>query len=210
MRHFSGKGPNIVGTALVAATESSSSTSSTGGGGVTSPTFWTNTLAYDKKELEDEGSINAGLGERQRVRIRINNEKHHVGVVNVGATSVTINVSSISRQATLIIGAERKFEVTNDRFYDLLIKLNAINGKKANLTISYLNEAIEEPSETGDDITGKIVEEETSLLGPDQTGSNEAKQENIKAWISVGLTIIIITLIGLIYYYKKVKIKRLK
>lgn len=202
--HFSGTGPNIVGSALVAATSSSSSTSSsTGGGGITSPTFWKNTLANDKQEFRDEGSINVRLEERQRVRVKISNEKHHVGVVDIRATSVTINVSSISQQATLSIGGERKFEVTNDKFYDMLIKLNAIDGKKANLTISYLNEAIGESIERGD-ITGEIVEEETSLLGPDQIGNGDTRQElNIRAWVALGIAIIIIFLVGWIYYYLK-------
>ena len=39
--------------------------------------------------------------------------------------------------------AADEFEITDDNYYDLLVKLNGINNSKANLTISYLHELIQ-------------------------------------------------------------------
>jgi hypothetical protein len=65
-----------------------------------------------------------------------------VGVVGLTNTTATINVSSIPQQAVFNIGDVKKFDVTNDSYYDLSVKLNSIALSKANITVTSIHEQI--------------------------------------------------------------------
>ena len=65
-----------------------------------------------------------------------------VGVVEVNSSAVTINISSDPQQATLSEGETKKFDVTEDDYYDIQITLNDISGSKANLTVKSIYEEI--------------------------------------------------------------------
>ena len=82
------------------------------------------------------------VGEGIRIIINVDGEIHYVRIIKITNTTVTINISSTPQQAILSIGEEKKFEVTDDDFYDILIKLNNIENDKANITISYIHEEI--------------------------------------------------------------------
>ena len=75
---------------------------------------------------------------------------HYIGVISLTSNSATINVTSEPQQATLAIGESKKFEISGDGFYDMLVKLNGISSNKTNMTISYLHEQISQtpPAET--------------------------------------------------------------
>jgi len=123
------------------ATEAEEETISAGGGGGTSE-FWTNTYVQDDKEFSEKGSITKDLANKERVRIKINDELHYIGVVNLTGTTATINVSSSPQQAVFNVGDEKKFEVTGDNYYDLLVKLNSIASNMANITIKSIYEKV--------------------------------------------------------------------
>jgi len=82
------------------------------------------------------------MGEGARVAINVEEEIHYVEIIEITNTTVTINVSSTPQQAILSIGDEKKFEVTDDDFYDILVRLNGIENNNANLTISNIHEEI--------------------------------------------------------------------
>ncbi len=111
------------------------------GGSGTTPAIW-KTYTNDKKELSELGNISQGLKNKERLRILFNGEKHYIGVVGLTTTAVTINVSSVSQQAILKVGEEKKFDLTANGYYDLAIKLDKIISTQANFTISYINEKI--------------------------------------------------------------------
>jgi hypothetical protein len=123
---------------LATSSSSSGSSSSSTGGGISSGQFWTTTYAVDDSEFE-EGYTKL-LSATQRLRIRVGGEDHYVGLASLTASQATINVSSRMQQATLSIGSSKNFEVTNDTYYDIYVRLNAISGGKANLTIKKLHE----------------------------------------------------------------------
>ncbi|MFH1290057.1 MAG: LamG domain-containing protein, partial [Nanoarchaeota archaeon] len=93
-----------------------------GGGGTTG--FWKNTFVFDDEEFNIKKSIQKALRERERVRVKIDSERHYVGVVELTDVFVKVNVSSTPQQATLYVGNEKKFDVTDDGFYDLIVTLN--------------------------------------------------------------------------------------
>ncbi len=116
-----------------------------GSGGTYIPSYWTTTYLVNDEDFE--AGYSKVLSEKKRLRVKVNNESHYVGVVNLTNITVTINVSSIPQQATLSIGEEKNFEVTNDSYYDIYVKLNSITNNTANLTIKKIHEEIPEEIE---------------------------------------------------------------
>lgn len=195
--HFSAVGPSVTGTAPASSTSTTSS--STGGGSGVSA--WLKTYIEDKKELS---VVNIGLGSKERVRLLVKNETHYVGVAGLTTTTATINVSSKTQQAILKAGEEAKFDVTEDNYYDLLVKLNKITGTKANFTISSINEKIAAAPTASNPIPSSSVSpNSTDILAP----SPEEKS-------NIGTVIIIIILIilivgAIIWFVMQKKKKRL-
>jgi hypothetical protein len=72
----------------------------------------------------------------------INNTAHYVGIISANNTAIVINVSSDPQQATFKIGDEKKFEVTNDSYYDILVRLVGINAGYSTLMIKSIHDEI--------------------------------------------------------------------
>lgn len=162
--------------------------SAAGGGGGT-PRFYTNTFVFDDKEFSEIKEITKELGKKEQIRIKINTQQHYIGIINLSSTYITINISSTPQQATLFVGDEKKFDLSEDDYYDLLIKLNSIENNKANLTIKSIYEKIEKKE--------KIVEEEEEI--------EEEKEIEKKAELLMLLVVLIIVIILIIVKYKDKK-----
>ena len=168
-----------------------------GGGGTGIVTgYWTSTMTVSDEDFSQ--GFDGERGERQRFRVNVDGEQHHVGVVNVDTERerITINVSSETQQAILSIGDVRKFEVNGDGYYDVWVRLNGINrlSGKGLFTIRAIHEEISpEP------------EEEPEEKEPEEPGKNETKGEEVSEeeeekdyswiWVVVAITIILIVVI---------------
>jgi len=115
---------------------------STGSGLVS---HWKITYILTSEILARGYTLNIGV--KERIKMQINNEEHYLDVVNLTGNSATINVSSTTQQITLNVGEEKKLEITEDNYYDLLVKLNSIANNKGNFTIQSIHEEIA-PAET--------------------------------------------------------------
>jgi hypothetical protein len=125
-----------------------------GSGGL--PSYWKRTYLLTSEMLGRGYTSNIGI--KERIEMQINNERHYLGVVNLGGNTATINVSSTSQQIILNNGEEKKLELTGDNYYDLLVKLNSILNSKANITIMSIREEVAgTPEETKANITNKMV-----------------------------------------------------
>ncbi len=132
-------------------TTSTGSTSSGGGGGggIASDTYWSNTYTVNDSLLAK--GYTRKLEEKQRVKLLIGGESHYVGVVGLTKTQATINVSSRMQQAIFNIGQTRKFELTDDGYYDLSVRLNSIANNTASLTVLKINEQIATSASSGEE-----------------------------------------------------------
>jgi len=199
--HFSAVGPSVTGTAPASST--STTTTSTGGGSVSSG--WIRTYIEDKKDLSVLGSVNIGLGSKERVRLLVGNETHYVGVVGLTTTTATINVSSTkAQQAALKAGEEAKFDITDDDYYDILVKLNKITGLKANFTISSINEKVSGVTTTG---TGENVAANATAPATNVPITSPGEKSNVGTIIFI--VILIILIVGAIIWFV-MRNKRLK
>lgn len=203
--HFSGVAPLVAGTAPSSgSSESGSSSSSSGSGsaGGNTSAFWTTTFVYDDAELSEKAAYTREIQTGNRIRIKIDGASHYVGLVSLTSSSATINVSSTPQQATLSIGEEKKFEVTDDSYYDILVKLNGIANSKANITISSIHEiVVVSPSES-----------QNGNLTGNQTGSGNETDKQNKTVFAIIVTILVILIVGVviyfIYYMRKNSIKK--
>ncbi|MBI2047333.1 hypothetical protein HYT26_04205 [Candidatus Pacearchaeota archaeon] len=210
--HFSGTGPSVGGSALAAST--TAATSSGGGGSVGTTSFWKNTIAITTTQSAEGYTKEIAVKDRIKVQIDVpsatvaggtSSEAHYVGVVSLDTTAktVTINISSTPQQATFSVGDEKKFEVTDDTFYDLSVKLNSINvtTSKVNIAIKSIHEEMPKVLTPSSNATGNVT-------APPATGAEEeqAGEKANQIWLWIVIAVIIIVAIILIIvgsFYKK-------
>ncbi|GEM_PF-1903828 len=152
--------------------------SSSGGGGGSggSTTVWKNTIVEDKLELSEIGVVSKQMAEKERVKLKVNGKEHFVGVKEISGNKVTVEVSSNPSELELAVGETGKFDLEEDGFYDLSVKLESLEGQKANLIIEQINERVPEEQPT------------------DQEGEAETESEGSgkkAVWIIVPILIII-------------------
>jgi hypothetical protein len=180
---------NLIDSFILTPSENSDSNSG-GSSSITIP-YWINTYVEDDKELDEKGEIIKELLARYRIKLKINDETHFVGILYINDSNIGINVSSMSQTAILSIHETKKFEVTGDNIYDLSVSLNSINfsSRKANISIKAIFEDVVFESEN---------QEESS---PNHLFSNSNKK--VSKYFIFGIIIILIFILILFFYYKK-------
>ncbi|MBU0894056.1 MAG: hypothetical protein KKF48_04150 [Nanoarchaeota archaeon] len=141
--------------------------SGAGSSGVSSST-WINTYDYSDNEFSNKDSLARSFSVNNRVRLRIGGESHYVGIKSLTSSTATIEVSSTPQTVTMSVGDLKKFDVTDDGYYDISVKLNSVLNNKADITLLSIHEmvspALAPEEETTSDVTGDnetIIEEST-------------------------------------------------
>jgi len=169
--------------------------SGTGGG-----TTYTNTFAEDTKEFSEIKEVSKELGAKSRIRIKINNIKHEVGVKELTLSTATIETSSTPQTTTMNIGDIKKFDVTNDGYYDLSVTLSKIANSKASITLKSIYEKVTTETTAQEQGKEQAVAEQTQP----ETATIPETKSNTVIWVIVGIIVILI-LIGIGYGIKKKK-----
>lgn len=189
--HFSGISPSVSGSAP--STSSGTDTTDTGGGlASTNPeSYWTAT--YTLSEDQFNSGFSQNLASRGRIRFTVNGTIHSVGIVNLTETSATINISSTPQQAIFNVGESKKFELTDDNYYDIKVTLNGIASNRANISIVRINELIPVVSTpaTPQTTTEKIQEKIGEI-------TQKAVDKGSLFWIIVVVIIIAIIVVGIV------------
>ena len=198
--HFSGIEPTIIGQAISSSSEESnegnSNAGSSGGSGGSIVSKWVKEIKLNDSEL-NLGRTLKELKKNYRINFNVSGMGHYLGITNITNTSVTVEVASTPQTATLLIGEEKKFEVTDDNYYDIYVKLNSITNNKADMTIKSIHEEIPTttptPSTTPPSTTTPATPTTpvTSPTTPTATG-NEGKQLLNTLFIIIAAIVIII------------------
>ena len=171
---------------------------SSGSSGSTVTTFWskgTTTLTAE----QFTASFTKEMQAKQRLKLKVGTSDHYVGIIELTATTATVNISSDPQQAIMKIGDERKFEVSGDNNYDIFVKLNSITDNKANITIQSINELItSESAATQDALDEAGTKEKTGA----ETETIEEGIFSKTIWI-IGIIVAIVLIIIIILYAKK-------
>jgi len=150
-----------VGSDTVTFTKTSSSNENAGAGGWTltgSDAGWTFTLTLNNEQMAKGWS--RALTKTQRFKFRIDNEEHSVGVVSIVGTLVTVQVSSTPQTATLQPGQSSKFDVNNDGYYEVYVRVNSVSGGAADVTVQSISEKISSAASTPTAPTGGSTPQE--------------------------------------------------
>ena len=166
--------------------------SSTSSSGSTTANFWTKGTHIVSDEQFKEGFTRQLLA-KQRFQIQVDSEEHHVGVIEMTATTATVNISSDPQQVVLSVGDEEKFEVSGDNYYDILVKLNSIEDDEANVTIQLINEEISEEINVG----------ESDVVGEEDVSVDDGTDEGYMVWIIIGVVIVGVIVTVVIFMKKK-------
>lgn len=192
--HFSGTGPSVSGSVLSSAsTTTTTTTTSTGG---VSPA-WTST--FSANDAQFTAGYTKELAVKNRMKVTLDGETHYVGVVGLTSTTATINVSSTPQQATLAIGDVRRFEVSNDSFYDIKVVLNGIANNKANVTIQKIHEEI-----TAETIAEEEQKEDIAT-GEQPPITPPPAEKEISIWLYAGIIVAIILVAVILFSTMKKK-----
>lgn len=172
-------------------------------GGGTSPggattSFWTGGTHSISKETFEQGYTKEDMTVKSRIRVTLNEEYHYIGVVEMTQTTAKINVSSDPMQVVLEVGQDAKFDVLNDGFYDVYVKLNSILNNKANVTIQEIHEEI--PEEEG------VISTEGEVTGSVPSGEEEdLEEEKVRWWAVLIICIVVIGVVAGSYFLLRKK-----
>jgi len=180
--------------------------SSSSGGGGSSSVSWSNTHIVNDLDLVK--GYKKSYSAKERAKVIVSGQTHHVGVLEITQTSAKVEVASTPQQVTLNVGETRKFDVTDDEFYDLSVTLNTISGSKADVTILAINETI--PPEEEEPLIQEAKNEATgnneSINDSDSGDVNETDNSGI-SWIWWLIFIVIIG-VGIMFWVLNMKNKR--
>lgn len=154
---------------------------------------------FNPSEDELNKGYNRIMLKNWKISFNMSNEVHTLKIESISGPRVDVSVSSEFQEATIRVGEEKKFDVSGDSDYDILVKLNSIdNANKANITLQRINEETR-PSEDEDvmfsekaDNTQDSKEDAKAKSSRDSSGMNFAG-------------IIVLVLLGTVvfYFYKK-------
>lgn len=162
--------------------------------------FWTKGTQTVTGE-QFNNSYSKELWAKQRLKVTVESEDHYIGVIELTTTTATINVTSDPQQAILVVGDERRFEVTDDEYYDIFVRLNSIENNRANITTQFIHELITpETTETEDN----LQDAGETIAGEEQGTGDDDKKSNIIWWIlGIVVIIIIFVIVGVLYANRK-------
>jgi hypothetical protein len=170
------------------------------GGGNNNVNPWTNTWNPTDSQLilGYAGSLKA----KERVTFVVDSKNHYVGLKSLTSTTATFEIASTPINVTMSVGETKKFDVTEDGYYDIKVTLNSIVNSKANVTVQKIYEQIPVVKE------GTVGEQITDVV--DDVKADVKSVDKMTWIIIVAIIIVLIILIVLISkssrkkrYYKK-------
>lgn len=163
-----------------------------GGGPASSSTAlkWTKTYSISDNQFKE--GYTQQLATKGRIKFKVGSTIHQVGVLELTETTAKIEVSSTPQEATLAIGDTRKFDVSEEGYYDISVTLNSILDGKADLTIMSINELITEESEVGEQ------EKEEDAEGGEEIQESSSIFKKWWFWL-----IVVLVIVGIGYYVKE-------
>ncbi len=142
-----------------------------GGGGIT---------IYSEGNLAEGREINKVAKNYDEIKFSLRGNEHILNVKSVQKENALFELNSTSLNFALAIGESRKFNLTDEKFYDLYIKLNNITNSKANLSIKAILEEIPFPTK---------IKNEIEIVNETQEASqekNESINETMPKFIIIG------------------------
>lgn len=107
---------------------------------------------------------NVSLQQGKEAKFIFNNESHKIKVNSVGTNFVNLIIQSNPIKVNLKVGEEKKFDLDNDGFYDLQVKLKGISNSIPEIYIKEIHESI---SASGNNNNNKNNVAGSNKINPD-------------------------------------------
>ena len=161
-----------------ATTTTTTTTSSSGGGSIASTADLTNGYTVTL-------FIGGVIG------FRINNQSHTFILLAIKGNNVTVQLSSTIQKASLLVGESKKFDLTADNIYDILVTVNSAANSTASITLKAISESMTGAAGTG--TTAGTGAGETGVgTGAGETGETAVTASNLGMiiWWIIGIIIL--------------------
>jgi len=182
-------------------TVESGGSSGGGGGGGGAGSGWVTFTVDDSRFSE---GYTKELSKNQRLKVSVNRQEHFVGVTDLFASSARIQVSSVVQTATLNVGETKKFEVSEDKYYDISATLNRISGNKAGITIKLINERVPDAVPSVPKTETNTETESAPLLAPEEASASSGERV---IWMIV-VSVILLVIVGVGWFMIKKRYRR--
>jgi len=126
-------------------------------------------------------------------------EKHSMTIEKINNDSVILLFQSEPVKIELRVNESKKVDLQEDGVYDILVKLNSIVNSKAYITLTPINELVEEIVNEG------RVDEPWKEGKTEEEIKQIEKKSNLTYWIILGILIFILGLISFRFFLKKRK-----
>lgn len=187
---FANGEPGTVPSTSSSSSSSSSSSGSGGGGAVAVPTH-----AITPEQLAAGFTYELVVG--AQFRVTFENQSHYVKLNSLTASTAAMTITSTPQTATLAVGDTRRFELTDDDYYDLSVSLNNIvvvneTATKAEFTLLSISEEVTEETKAVEGEKDKDAEK----IRKKEAGEGFEFSNNI-IYVIVGIVIVLIV-VGMI------------
>ena len=161
--------------------------SSSGGGGKRL------NITYEIKEDEIKEEVSKILYLDDKIIFQIQSAKHSIKILKIEKDYAEIEISSNPINDTLLINQSKKYNLNDDLFYDIFVRLEGIKNNKANLTIKEIHEQIELPKEQIDENKAEIPRE---VKGEKELEKEAKRKYYILIYLIFALVILFIVIIS--------------
>ena len=124
----------------------------------------------------------------ETLSFKVDNQPHSVYIQGIIADSVVIKLSSEPQIVILKAGEEKKIDLTNDSYYDLFVRLNAVKNGVINLTIKDIHESK----------TTSPVPSTSADVSPTEEAPSTLEEELVTEPLIISLKAIILIIVAVI------------
>ncbi|MFH1359154.1 MAG: S8 family peptidase [archaeon] len=189
---------SLRGFTVTAPAVQTASTGGGGGGGSASKTY----VISDEQASE---GYTKSLSKDDKIKFNFfdkENIPHNLILNEIKEEYIEITIQSNPIKLKLGIGQSAKLNLTSPDYYDLYVKLNSIENKKAELTIQIIHEDII----TQPKVTGDVVKEDEILTVDEEVTGLDNEVEKLKR----NIYILVLVIIGVVIFVVFLEIKHIK
>ncbi len=161
--------------------------SSGGSGGSSSSSFYTKTIPKNGAEFSTQGTITQDLKVKERIKLLIDGDTHHIGVRAISSGKVTIEVTSNPQTFDLTAGQMRKIDADSNGVYDMVVELVSVTGTTARIKTYSISETV--PEDQVDDEAADDEEEDS------EEPESEDKGSTVWIWVLVAVVLVILVVL---------------
>lgn len=104
--------------------------------------FYFNFSSKTISDSEFSQGVNFQLKENREAKFTLDGQRHTITINSIGSDSVTLTIQSNPIQINMGVGEIKKFDLDDDNFYDIQVKLNKIEEGIPEIYIKKIHESI--------------------------------------------------------------------